>query len=216
MGRASAVSASSVRFARDPERLQLNLTLPSMLKVARDIPRIPEPRPRCPDVAHAYTKACGCAARKEAVIEDVPIDALVSNVVTHIPWKTTAFLAMTCSGLRRATHSHSKIARILVRKLRFWRAAARSIRTEWQVFAEWRLEASRLREEAMDANMTKELEDMMSEEECCADLTDEEADFIEDQMMKQSWEHCVQRLVSSARMSACKHLLFSCNEARDQ
>ena len=53
----------------------------------------------------------------------------------------------------------------------------------------WRCEASRLAQESYDASMLEELEAMMSEEDGQQqhDLTDEEADFLSDQIVKQSW-----------------------------
>lgn len=134
--------------------------------------------------------------RREAAIVDMPMDTLVDSLIGFISWVSVAHLAQTCRGLHTATSSKSQIPRQLLKGLQLWRATARATRTAWQTFCSWRWEASRLREDAYDASMMEELEAMMSEEESSgADLTDEEAEFLEHQMMKQSWEQLARLLL---------------------
>lgn len=119
-------------------------------------------------------KAC---ARKEAVIEDIPMDTLVDQSARHLRLVEIGMVAQVCVGLRLATLCHVMLPAMACQFLRSWRATARHTRTAWQTVMMWRVNASRSNEAAFEADMMEELEEMMKEQQHLgedADLTDEE------------------------------------------
>merc|ERR1712046_560551 len=115
----------------------------TMLKTATPLD-VTELRLIAHDVPASPCASCSSTAlpmrRREAVIEDVPVDTLVHSLIGFISWVSVAHLAQTCRGLQSATSSKIQIPRRMLKSLQLWRATARATRTAWQTFCEWRWE----------------------------------------------------------------------------
>merc|ERR1711939_118519 len=153
--------------------------------VSNDLPRVGHTAPCCAVVP----------CRREAVIIDLPMDNLVDSLFSSMGWTEVGRAAQACRSLHAATEKQSKLLRKAWVGLKDWRAMARATRTAWQSFQLWRDEAARLADEKYDETMLEELEALMSEEEGIHDLTDEEANFLDNQMVKNQWEQLLCRYV---------------------
>merc|ERR1711865_1361915 len=127
------------------------------------------------------------------------MDTLVDSLAVHMRLVQIGIVAQVCVGLRAATFCHVELPARACAGLRMWRATARLHFTAWQTVMMWRGNASRVADAEFEATMMEELEDMMKEDTMEAsetDITDEEADFLEHHIMKQSWERvgCFVRL----------------------
>lgn len=157
--------------------------------------------------------ACACAescytavSRPVAVIEDVPMDTLVDSLALHMRMFHIGLVAQVCVGLKDATLHYVEPSARASEALRMWRATARLTRTAWQTVMMWRGNASRMADDLFETTMMQELDEMMKEDATSerADLTDEEADFLEHHIMKQTWESFSARLELRSAMKTVK------------
>jgi len=139
--------------------------------------------------------------RRKAVIEDIPHEELVDSLTKHLRMAEIGRVARVCTKLWCATARHVELPAQAWQSLRWWRETARATRTAWQTVMMWRGNTSRLAMDSYTESMMEELEEMMESQQHAeeADLTDEEVDFLEHHMMKQTWEALTER-VSQAHL----------------
>jgi len=127
------------------------------------------------------------------------MDTLVDSAACHLRLREVGRVAQVCRGLYAATLRHIELPARACYSLRYWRATARHTRTAWQTVMMWRRNASRLADEHYAESMMQELEEMIKEDEqsCSEELTDEEADFLEHHMMKQTWEQLAVKYIDA-------------------
>jgi len=145
-------------------------------------------------------------ARAVAVIEDIPMDTLVDSLALHMRLFNIGIVAQVCVGLRAATLYHVELPARACEALRMWRATARCTRVAWQTVMMWRGNASRMAEDLYANDMIAELDEMMKAEVEDDDdgLTDEEVDFLDHHIMKQSWESLSARVGLSSALQRVK------------
>merc|ERR1711939_1297914 len=155
----------------------------------------------CRDEAHSCTYPGPPTPSRAVAIEDVPMDTLVDNLSAHMRLVQIGIIAQVCVGLRAATRCHVELPARACAGLRMWRATARLHFTCWQTVMMWRQNASRVADAEFEATIMEELEDMMKQDtlDDSADITDEEAEFLEHHMMKQAWERVALRLADEHR-----------------
>jgi len=125
---------------------------------------------------------------------DLPHDA-INSVTSFLKWEDVG----RCTQLNRQMQTTTRVTVVWYAKasasMRSWRQMARDTRTAWQAFMMWRMASQASSDEAA---LMQDLEDMM-DEDMRESLSDEEFDFLDEHIMKATWEGLVKKIVAKAK-----------------
>lgn len=139
-------------------------------------------------------KSGGLRKLSGSSMTDLPHDA-ISSVTSFLKWGDVGRCTQLNRQMQATTQATVIWFALASASMRSWRQMARDTRTAWQAFMMWRMASQASSDER---EMMQDLEDLMNED-VCQSLSDEEFDFLDDQMMKATWEGLLKKIVAKTK-----------------